>query len=330
MVARRPISGWRLVSADFGGPAHPGDHCATRNLCPEERDLVDSRNHCFGFAFVTAFPETWILLVLAAFCASGWMIANKRLAAVRRHAQTREQSYRVVEKRMSLAEQATGFGIWEWDPSTDLFTLSAGAAALNGLGDCSMRVNASQLYATVHPDDCDPAKAARQQALVDGGVYEIEFRRVLPDGSVRWYRNYGYVEAPRNVPPLVVGAVRDITSERAVLEASHQSAERMQLAEKAASFGIWEMDLASGMVKGSEAWAVARDVCRMQTPAGTWTRCARSYIRTTAGCSPQGRIGHSPQVSPTRSNFVSSRRPARSGGVEAQLRFSSSTESLRA
>ena len=35
----------------------------------------------------------------------------------------------------------------------------------------------------------------------------------------------------------------DITGEREVLEMLNRSAERMRLAEMAASFGIWEMDL---------------------------------------------------------------------------------------
>ena len=52
----------------------------------------------------------------------------------------------------------------------------------------------------------------------------------------------------------------DITAEKQVLERLHQSAERMRLAELAASFGIWEMDLATGIVKGSEAWAALERV----------------------------------------------------------------------
>ena len=52
----------------------------------------------------------------------------------------------------------------------------------------------------------------------------------------------------------------DITREKEVLEKLQENAERMALAEKAASFGIWEMDLVTGMVKGSEAWAALERV----------------------------------------------------------------------
>jgi signal transduction histidine kinase/ActR/RegA family two-component response regulator len=52
----------------------------------------------------------------------------------------------------------------------------------------------------------------------------------------------------------------DITSEKQVLEQLRESAERMRLAEMAASFGIWEMDLTTGIVKGTEAWAALERV----------------------------------------------------------------------
>ena len=153
-----------------------------------------------------------------------------------------------------------GFGTWAWDPASELFALSAGAAAINGLGNQPIEVTGAELYATVHPDDRAAAKAVREQAFVEGGAYVHEFRRVFPDGSVRWYRNHGHVELAGNVPQRVGGAIMDITAEKQVLERLHQSAERMRLAEMAASFGIWEMDLASGIVKGSEAWAALERV----------------------------------------------------------------------
>src|SRR5262249_3786946 len=90
--------------------------------------------------------------------------------------------------------------------------------------------------------------------------YAIEFRRVFADGAVRWYRTRGQVEAAENAPPRLIGAVMDITGEKQVLEKLNRSAERMRLAELAASFGIWEMDLESGIVKGSDAWAALESV----------------------------------------------------------------------
>ena len=201
-----------------------------------------------------------ILLGLAAFCALQWMRRRRLLAAARQNEQSREQHNRVIAERTRLAEQAAGFGIWEWDPATDLFTLSDGAAAVSGLGERAIQVTSQELYATVHPDDRAAATSARERAFAEGRSYENEFRRVFADGSVHWYRNRGQVELVDNVPRRVVGAILDITEERNVIEKLNRSAERMRLAEMAASFGIWEMDLATGIVKGSEAWAALERV----------------------------------------------------------------------
>ncbi|MEP7309029.1 MAG: response regulator [Acidobacteriota bacterium] len=186
------------------------------------------------------------LLGLAAFCAGGWLHAIRRLAHQRRNS--------------SLIELTAGFGTWAWYPATKLFALSAGAAAINGLGNEPTEVTAATLYSTVHPDDRADTKAVPARALIDGMAYVHEFRRVFPDGSIRSYRNYGNVERAGNGPQPVIGAVMDITVEKQVIARLHESAERMRLAETAASFGIWEMDLASGIVKGSDAWAALERV----------------------------------------------------------------------
>jgi len=131
---------------------------------------------------------------------------------------------------------------------------------MTGLGHKPTQVTSEALYATVHPEDRAAARSARERAFAEGRSYENEFRRVFSDGSVRWYRNRGQVEFAENVPRRVVGAIMDITEERQVIEKLNHSAERMRLAEMAASFGIWEMDLATGIVKGSEAWAALESV----------------------------------------------------------------------
>jgi signal transduction histidine kinase/DNA-binding response OmpR family regulator len=201
-----------------------------------------------------------IPLVLAVLCAAGWIHASRRLAAARRHDQAREQRYGIIEERVRVAELTARFGTWSWDPVSELFALSEGAATISGLGNRAISVTPKELYATVHPDDRDIPKAARERSVQDGGSFVYEFRRVFADGSVHWFRNYGHVDVAGNAPQQVFGAIMDVTAEKQVLERLHESAERMRLAELAASFGIWEMDLATGIVRGSDAWAALESV----------------------------------------------------------------------
>ena len=204
--------------------------------------------------------EFGFLLGVVAFCAVGWARANRRLETAWLKGQSREQVHLVFEERVRLAEEVGRFGTWAWNPASELFSLSAGCAEITGLGNRAIEVTEEELYATVHGDDRASAKAVREKAVAEGGSYTHEFRRVFPDGTVRWYRNHGSVGLAFGAPQRVGGAIMDVTVEKQVLERLHQSAERMRLAEMAASFGIWEMDLASGIVKGSEAWAALESV----------------------------------------------------------------------
>jgi PAS domain S-box-containing protein len=116
-------------------------------------------------------------------------------------------------ERLKLAEQAAGFGISEWDPASQLLTLSSGAAAISGLGSESLQLTSQEAYSSVHPADRDIPRVAREGAMAEGGLYEAEYRRVFPDGSVRWYRNRGFVEPGGNRSKRVIGTVIDITKE---------------------------------------------------------------------------------------------------------------------
>ena len=85
--------------------------------------------------------------------------------------------------RFAVAEKAAAFGIWEWFTATGLFALSESTALMARLTAKPTRVTAEELYATVHPDDQEPARLVREDALQRGGSYEHEFRRMFPDGS---------------------------------------------------------------------------------------------------------------------------------------------------
>jgi signal transduction histidine kinase/DNA-binding response OmpR family regulator len=197
------------------------------------------------------------LVLAAAVSIYGWWRANRRLIEISQRDEVRERAHIAIDERIRIAEQVGRFGTWSWDRATGLVTLSGGAAELNGFGGEAVEVSLESLYASVHPDDRSAASNTRDRALDDRLAYVNEFRRLLPDGTVRWYRNHGKISQSGT---RVVGAVMDVTAEKEVIEHLNRAAERMQIAEMAASFGIWEMNLATGIVKGSAAWAALERV----------------------------------------------------------------------
>ncbi len=126
-------------------------------------------------------------------------------------------------ERMRLCEQSAGFGVWELDPRTGAITLSAGAAALHGLGDGPVCVTHHQLFATVHPDDAEAAKTAISEAFARGGYFQNEFRLQIDGQPVRWCRSRGVAELQHGKLARVTGAVIDITREKEILVSLEQA-----------------------------------------------------------------------------------------------------------
>ena len=168
--------------------------------------------------------------------------------------------------RLRLAEQAAGFGVWEMDLESDLVTLSEGAAALMHLRGGATQVSAAELKSLARPVDRVEMDAATRRAMEKGEPQEVEFRVTLPDGTVRWCRSHGRMEFARGRAVRMVGAIIDITKEKAMLEDLRASAERLELAENAAGFGIWEMDTSSDRVFLSAGAALLSGL----PPVATW------------------------------------------------------------
>ena len=128
-----------------------------------------------------------------------------------------EKRLRDYAERFKLAEKIASFGIWQWDAGDNLFTLSEACADICRLPSQKLRFTSEEVYATVHPEDRVIAQQTRERSFSQGGGYEVEFRRLFPDGSVRWYRNRASTEFEDGVPRQMVGAIIDITQQKELL-----------------------------------------------------------------------------------------------------------------
>src|SRR5438067_2777003 len=102
--------------------------------------------------------------------------------AKRRHA---ELSLSESEDRVALAADAAQLGVWEINAATnkvwvsdkvrDLFQITPGTD-----------VDYAAFHERVHPDDRPLRDSAIKRAIETKDGYEIEYRILLPDGTVRW------------------------------------------------------------------------------------------------------------------------------------------------
>ncbi|PYJ21570.1 MAG: hypothetical protein DME92_06170, partial [Verrucomicrobia bacterium] len=89
------------------------------------------------------------------------------------------------EKRLNLAADSAGLGLWEWDLNKDEIWVSPTRRAQLGF-PLSGKITFEDLSSRWHVDDRDQVREALKDAIENGKDYEAEFRIVLADGSVRW------------------------------------------------------------------------------------------------------------------------------------------------
>jgi len=126
-----------------------------------------------------------------------------------------EAELRESRERLQAALLGSGAGTFRWNLTTNLAEWDESLSRLFGLAPGRSVRTLEEFLATIHPDDRD-AVAARCQRCVDEGVdFEMEFRVVWADGTVRWLYDRGRTsldEAGR--PAWMTGMCLDVTNRR--------------------------------------------------------------------------------------------------------------------
>ncbi|WP_261326927.1 SpoIIE family protein phosphatase [Modestobacter marinus] len=117
--------------------------------------------------------------------------------------------------RWDLAIDAAGIGSFDWDLVTGRLSWDDRLMAMFGHDRASFTGSIDEFLARTHPDDVDRVRSALQTAVDTCGLYDAEFRAVLPSGATRWIRGRGRALADeRGVAVRLVGAAHDTTVER--------------------------------------------------------------------------------------------------------------------
>src|SRR6266576_3855050 len=96
-----------------------------------------------------------------------------------------ERSLLESEDRVALAADAAQLGVWEIDTATNEVWISDKVRDLFQIAP-GTEVDYAAFQKRVHPDDQALRDSAIKRAIETKGSYEIEYRILLPDGTVRW------------------------------------------------------------------------------------------------------------------------------------------------
>jgi len=159
----------------------------------------------------------WSLFLLVA-------LAISSLHASRAEA---EQRLRYSEQRLTLALDSAHIGIWDYNLRTRSFWWSKTLEAIYGRTDGDFPSTYGQFFGTIHFDDQPLFNRAITRTIDEGTDYDIEFRIVLPDRSIRWVNTRGRVLFNQSArAERIVGVTTDVTKRRLATERAARLANR--------------------------------------------------------------------------------------------------------
>lgn len=148
-------------------------------------------------------------------------------------------------QRWQIAVEATGDGLWDWHLETDALFCSSSLLALLGYTQNEWSNTHTALKNLIHADDRIAANAALTEHLASKTVlYSAEYRILCKDGSYKWILDRGKIieQTTDGKPKRMIGLIRDITAERKIASALHESQDRLQTLFMEAPLGIAVID----------------------------------------------------------------------------------------
>jgi PAS domain S-box-containing protein len=139
------------------------------------------------------------------------------------------------EERVTLAAEAAHLGVWELNTKTNELWMSDKARELFQFGRDAL-ISYKEFQDRIHPEDRALRDSAVQEAKKTQSGYDLEYRALLPDGTVRWIgARARYVGDEEDAPTRLLGVSMDVTERK-------QAQELFQLATEASSSGTVLVD----------------------------------------------------------------------------------------
>jgi PAS domain S-box-containing protein len=145
--------------------------------------------------------------------------AQEQIAETRRAQEMLERG----KESMQLAQQYVGIGIWEWDLQTGALAWSDEIRRLHGIEAEQFDGRYESWMETIVPEDRQQVQQSITEALASKGEYEVQYRVIFPDKSVRWLEARGRTIVISGTPVRMLGAAMDVTSRKAAEQALRQS-----------------------------------------------------------------------------------------------------------
>ncbi len=126
-----------------------------------------------------------------------------------------EKALQRSEARLAEAQRIAHLGNWDWDITTNELLWSDEVYRIFGIASQQFGVTHESFLNYVHPEDRPFVEQAINEALYEEKRCNLDYRIVLPDGTVRMVHQEAEVTLDEHQQPIrMVGTVHDITERK--------------------------------------------------------------------------------------------------------------------
>ena len=159
------------------------------------------------------------------------------LAVVIEEERRSKEALRESANLMGLAAEAGNLAMWVWDVSGNDVWMTERGRSLFGL-DPDVPLDFAATLDSVHPEDRTARESAIEQALRTRGEYELEFRVLHADGTVRWIQGRGRCVVPDDgTGPKLFGVSMDVTARKQAEASAAQRRAELEHVARVATLG---------------------------------------------------------------------------------------------
>lgn len=127
-----------------------------------------------------------------------------------------ESALHMRDEWLRLAAQGSQMGLWYWNEVTKELFWDARTREMFGV-TVDAEITLETFHRALHPDDLERVTRNWRYMFEHGHAYELEYRSLRPDGTIRWIcaRGSGYYDDAAK-PVCMVGVVFDITERKEI------------------------------------------------------------------------------------------------------------------
>ena len=160
------------------------------------------------------------------------------------------EALRESEARLRAALEASESGTFRWNIQTNELDWDDALDKLFGLPAGVTARSLEQFISMVHPDERASVIESCERCAAEGADFEMEFRVVSADGSVRWLYDRGKTFFDDDgKAAYMTGACVDITDRKLAEQQRTESEDRLRLATEAADIGTWDFNPVTGELR---------------------------------------------------------------------------------